>query len=123
MTKIWTAAELVAMFDDMSVLKNRIFTERALLKLYARQTADEQELGLTSHQNGMGFNGPDAQYLTWAAEWVMGSRKPEGYRLNVMAGPKGTADRHYAKVAKKLRKYTRQLLEEIESHQTEGVAA
>ena len=122
MAKVWTAADLVAMLSDTSIQKNRIFTERALLKLYARQTSDEQQLGLTSHQNGIGFNGPDAQYLTWAAEWVLGSRKPEGYRLNVMAGPKGTADRHYAKVAKKLMKYTRQLLEEANQPETEEAA-
>jgi len=115
--RVWTADDMIAMLKDMTVERNRIFAERAVCKLLARQTEDERVVKSTRHTNGIGFNGPDAAYLTWCAEWIQNSRRPEGSRLNVTAGEKGAADRHYPKMAKKLMKYTRQLLEEVEVKQ------
>lgn len=40
----------------------------AILGLYARQTADEQESADTVHQNGRGFNFQDAPFLTSIAQ-------------------------------------------------------
>lgn len=37
---------------------------RALTRLYERQTRDEQLSAQTSHLNGQGFTGPDAELLT-----------------------------------------------------------
>lgn len=83
--------------------------ERSLLKLYARQTADEQASQGTHHENGQGFNGTDAFILSSFAEWIIkGQAKniPEGKRLSAK-------QREIAR--KKLLKYAGQLLEEAES--------
>lgn len=37
---------------------------RAVLAIYARQTASEQAAATTLEQNGIGFNGSDALYFT-----------------------------------------------------------
>jgi hypothetical protein len=37
---------------------------RALQALYARQTADEQQMQYTAHANGVGFNKRDAEWLS-----------------------------------------------------------
>jgi len=44
---------------------------KALLAVYQRQTADEQETLETRHDNGVGFNGPDAHRMSRYAEEVM----------------------------------------------------
>jgi len=43
---------------------------RALLFMYARQTASEQESKMTSNNNGVGFNGRDAEFMSSVAERV-----------------------------------------------------
>ena len=47
---------------------NREFRMRALLKLYSRQTADEQIQQTVSHNNGKGFRSCDARFLTSLSE-------------------------------------------------------
>lgn len=42
---------------------------RGLMVLYSFQTADEQNIGLTVEENGMGFNGADAEILTSFAQF------------------------------------------------------
>lgn len=41
---------------------------RAILALYARQTADERSIGVTKVSNGAGFNAHDAPFLTSIAK-------------------------------------------------------
>ena len=43
---------------------------KALELLYAQQTADEQEMGITENQNGRGFNATDAPFCSSLAEQV-----------------------------------------------------
>lgn len=74
--------------------------ERALVVLHDRQTADEQSNRTTSKDNGVGFNGTDAAYLSYCAEWVK--------RGNHLSG------NHVEKCGKRVKKYWRQILEEIE---------
>jgi hypothetical protein len=77
-------------------VQHRAALSRALLFLYARQTADEQATGTTAHENGAGFSGVDAKFLTSVAQSV------QTY---------GNMTRGQAPyVAKKLAKYTGQLL-------------
>ena len=88
------------------IASNDVMVERSLLKLYARQTADEKASQTTSHENGMGFNGTDAFILSSFAEWVTkGAAKgiPEGKRLS---------EKQKEIARKKLPKYAGQLLEE-----------
>lgn len=72
--------------------------ERALVVLYARQTADEQATGTTREHNGQGFNGTDAELLSSFAQQIERGRSLTERQL------------FYAR--KKVRKYARQLLEE-----------
>lgn len=64
--RIWTEDEI----------KNLIQTNDKVLyaafkKLYACQTADEQDTGDTHHVNGIGFNGVDAPILSSMAEFLI----------------------------------------------------
>jgi len=61
-----TAESIKALLDanDRAVM-------RALVALYERQTADEQANAHTSHLNGMGFNGYDAEFGTSLAKQVI----------------------------------------------------
>lgn len=43
---------------------------RAVEVIYERQTADEQQTGSTKHDNGIGFNGLDAEILSSFARQV-----------------------------------------------------
>jgi len=56
--------------------------ERAILLVYANQTQDEKSSGNTKHENGTGFNGTDAQFLSSLALWIhMVESRSEGSRL------------------------------------------
>lgn len=74
---------------------------RALVVLYNRQTADEQQSHVTSHLNGRGFNGYDANFGTDLAKQVMAGR--------------GLSVRQLAAARKMCKKYARQLVEEANS--------
>ena len=54
--------------------------EKGLLTLYARQTADEQAAGATTHHNGMGFSGFDAEFLSSLAQQIERKQR-QGCRL------------------------------------------
>lgn len=88
--------------------KHRAALSRALLFLYARQTADEQQSAATSHDNGRGFSGIDAGFMSSVAESVKryGNMTP------------GQA-RH---IARKLAKYTGQLLDLVNAPATAQAA-
>jgi hypothetical protein len=47
---------------------------RALIVIYENQTADEKDIGVTKHNNGVGFNGTDAELLTSFAQQVNAGR-------------------------------------------------
>ena len=69
MSKIWTEQEI----GDL-VQTNDIVLYRALKKLYDKQTEDEKQDGNTKHQNGQGFNGVDAKFLSSVAEFLIKNR-------------------------------------------------
>jgi len=73
---------------------------RAVLRLYERQTADEQQSENTRHWNAVGFNGTDAGILSSFAKQLM-----KGWTLS---------DKQMAIVYKKVPKYARQITEIIE---------
>lgn len=85
-----------------ALTKSSKFVERALVALYARQTADEQVIKEASEDNGVGFTGTDAEILTSFAEWVIKSWKPEGEKLSA---------KQMEIARKRLPKYWRQLAE------------
>ena len=71
--------------------------ERAIIRLFERQTTDEQESETTTHKNAMGFSSFDAEILSSFAKQLV--NRP-GYHLT----PKQAA-----LAAKKLPKYAKQL--------------
>lgn len=95
--KVWDKASIIDLLEtnDAAVI-------RALKSIYARQTADEQRTNDTRHRNGIGFTGADAPILSDIAQ-----RLP---RYNDHLTPK-----QLRLVRAKLRKYWRQLLEEVEA--------
>lgn len=84
---------------------SRVMVERSLLKLYERQTTDEQAMGQTVVHNKRGFTAFDAEILTSFAEQIRRNRygKPEGQRLT---------DRQLEVARKRVKHYWKQLLEE-----------
>lgn len=52
--------------------------ERAIVAIYERQTAAEQAAGQTREHNGIGFNGVDAPFLTYLAEWILSGKHLSG---------------------------------------------
>ena len=76
---------------------------RALLLLHARQTADEQAVQHTKYVNNRGFSGSDAPILSSLAVW---------YKSKGWLSPK-----QMTIARRKVKKYTRQLLEEVAAKQ------
>ena len=88
--RVWTAEEI----------KNLVQTSDkvlygALKKLYACQTADEQNSGETTYANGAGFNAIDAEFLTSCSQFLL----KNGF----------LTDKQKVIVRKKLVKYNKQL--------------
>ena len=57
-------------------IKNLIQTNdkvlyRALKRMYALQTRDEQGAGRTLESNGVGFNGPDSRFMTGICKFLI----------------------------------------------------
>ena len=55
-------------FVRMKLGTSKTWAQRALLKIFEFQTADEQAYGSTYVDNGVGFTGADAEFLTSLAE-------------------------------------------------------
>ena len=78
---------------------NPAWAQRAIVKLWERQTADEQATQNTRNVNGMGFNGTDAFILSSFAEQINKGRTLSPKQLTI--------------AFKKLPKYSRQIISEI----------
>ena len=72
----WLPTEIRAKLET-----DNVWLERAVIVIWERQTRDEQESHATNHENGMGFTGCDADFLTSMAEWINRGRRPLGERL------------------------------------------
>jgi hypothetical protein len=94
--QIWDRDSVIHLIDT-----SKAALAKALWTIYQRQTTDEQRDQATRVANGRGFNSRDAQFLSDVA------RKLPAYSFNL-------TDRQVAKVRPMMRKYWRQLLEEIE---------
>ena len=53
---------------------NYQWATRGLIRIYERQTTDEQSSGSTKHLNGIGFSGADSEILTSFAVQVIKGR-------------------------------------------------
>ena len=95
-TKVWDKAAIHNLLEhsDRAV-------EQALLRIYARQTAAEQSAHQTIEHNGRGFTGTDAEFLSDLAKGI---------------GVYGSLTvRQLPHARRKMKKYWRQLLEEVEA--------
>lgn len=95
---------------NRSTIADRIATDdawltRGLVAIYMRQTADEQAAGTTKLNNGIGFNGCDAEFLSSLAEQVVEwyAKDPHARR------PKPLSDKQLAACRKAMAKYAGQL--------------
>ncbi len=90
---------------------NDFAIERALIRLYERQTATEQSAGMTVEHNGQGFSSCDAEIFSSFASQILANKygNPNGKRLS----PKQLAYcRKQSKSGKmKIARYARQLAE------------
>jgi hypothetical protein len=92
-----------------NIKTNVSWTIRTLEVLYGRQTTDEQLTQSTTHQNGRGFNGTDSFILTSFYQQVQKRRQ--------YGNPVLLSEKQLTICQKKLPKYWRQILEEIELKQ------
>jgi hypothetical protein len=74
--KTWTRTEIEEMING-----NDLAVERAMVAIWERQTADEQETQGTRHHNGRGFAAWSARSGTYFAEWVRSGRRLTGKHL------------------------------------------
>lgn len=88
--RIWTESEIRELIQT-----NDVVLYRALKKLYAEQTKDEQKAGETREHNGRGFNGVDSRFLSSVSEFLI----KHGF----------LTDKQKAVTRKKLMKYNKQL--------------
>lgn len=75
--KVWTRDEIDALLkaSDLAV-------ERGILRLYALQTAAEQNSGDTREANGVGFSGAYARSGTYYARWIQSGKRLSGKHLD-----------------------------------------
>ena len=67
--KVWTKDEIKRLLET-----NDKMVSRSLLKLFEYQTSSEQDTEETSENNGVGFNGIDAGFLTSVAKQIIAGR-------------------------------------------------
>lgn len=70
-------------------IKNQLATNpawavRGLVKIYTLQTADEQASDTTSHDNGVGFSGVDANILSSFAKQVNAGRNLSQKQMTIV---------------------------------------
>lgn len=97
-TRKWTKESIQDLLN-----RNDLAVERAILRIYERQTWDEQESYSTRIENGKGFTGADAGFFSSLA-------------TQIQCGTPGHAltRKQRAKARKGIGKYWRQLLEVID---------
>jgi hypothetical protein len=99
---------IITMDHIVSVLNRRDEVGRkavtmAIVRIYQRQTADEQRAGNTRHTNGIGFNAFDAKSGSYMARWALATYNRTG-KVRLFTGS-------YVHRARKMAlKYKKQLL-------------
>jgi hypothetical protein len=80
-------------------MNHRTFVLKAAIVLWHLQTEDEKQSNATTHQNGVGYNGADADFMGWFS-----GAAAKGMPLK---------DKHIEMAAKRLVKYAGQLAKNI----------
>jgi hypothetical protein len=97
-------------------VRNKIATDnkwlfRAIEVIFSRQTADEQATDTTRHENGIGFNGVDAEIMSSFARQIIRWKRGE-VKYNCPLSPK-----QLTIAKKKMPKYASQIIEVSNSEQ------
>lgn len=103
-TKTWTREQI----DDILGGSDRA-VERAIVRLYERQTSEEQASSSTLDSNARGFDAFSAKRGTYYARWVLSGRSLTG--------------RHLDTARKIARKHSRQLVEIANEREAQRAAA
>jgi hypothetical protein len=88
--RVWTKEEVKHLLQ----ISNKM-VQRSIVKIFEKQTEDEKRAETTSHHNGVGFNGVDAELLSSYAKQILAGRTLTEKQM------------HYAR--KKIVKYAGQL--------------
>lgn len=64
--RVWTEKEIYDLIQN-----NDKVLYRALKRIYAKQTSDEQIAGTTMHHNGVGFNGADSKFMSGVCKYLI----------------------------------------------------
>jgi hypothetical protein len=75
--KTWDRDAIIAL-----LLTSDYAVERAILKLYERQTESEKQVGVTTQKNGIGFSGFDGDIFSSFAQQILKSERKPGQRLS-----------------------------------------
>jgi len=86
---------------------NSAWAQRAVLKVYEMQTADEKSSGHTHYLNGFGFNGTDGPILSSFAEQILKGRNMSAKQM--------------ALIYKKMPKYAKQVVSMIDPIKLESL--
>lgn len=76
-SSVWDRAKIEKLLRE-----NDRAVERAMMALYARQTADEQVDGNTKHTNGRGFRANHASKGSYYARWCLRGNRLTGQYLD-----------------------------------------
>lgn len=90
---VWTKEQIINLLDTSEKA-----VTRAVVAIYKRQTANEQQTKTTKERNNVGFNQVDANYLSYCAQYALKSGK-------CLSG------KHLERARLKIKKYWAQLLE------------
>ena len=105
MATTWNYKALIALLE-----RSDEALEKAILTINARQTADERATLATRHENGRGWSARDASFGGSLAQWIERGRSEFG------RAPGHSLSRAQKEGGRRMvRKYWRQLLEEIAS--------
>lgn len=60
---------------------NQAWVERAIVRLFEKQTTEEQRAEYTKENNGVGFNSFDSKRLSYYAKWISSGKHLSGFHL------------------------------------------
>lgn len=81
---VFTMKEAIKTHIQNQLATNPAWAVKALVKLYTYQTADEQAVGHTSHDNNVGFSGCDSEILSSFAVQVNRGRNLSAKQMAIV---------------------------------------
>ena len=76
--------EAIKVYIKNQLATNSSWATKALIRIYERQTFDEQNTQRTKENNGIGFSGLDAEILSSFATQVLNGRTLSAKQMNIV---------------------------------------